>query len=215
MEKARHTESQSDSNSALASLRCSATRFPFSVKETVRLTGRNGSEVNVTSISSAIRSITLVLDCGFGMIVSKSVIYGDESDSKRRIKIPTAPRSSNTLSGMIIAVLDIEMQYISINLYLHHIIAICNYKILYTLDYIMQLQNIIKAASESENAARQNQGKNAFLLTQKTPCISSESSGRKPLNRWQKHPAWSLLVCLPSISTPVRTAFNNDSAKAL
>ena len=157
MEIVRNAESQSDSNSALASLRCSATRFPFSVKETVRLTGRNGSEVNVTSISSAIRSITLVLDCGFGMIVSKSVIYGDESDSKRRIKIPTAPRSSNTLSGMIIAVLDIEMQYISINLYLHHIIAICNYKILYTLDYIMQLQNIIKAASESENAARQNQ----------------------------------------------------------
>ena len=169
MEKARHTESHSDSNSALASLRNSATRFPFSVKETVRLTGRNGSEVNVTSISSAIRSITLVLDCGFGMIVSKSVIYGDESDSKRRIKIPTAPRSSNTLSGMIIAVLDIEMQYISINLYLHHIIAICNYKILYTLDYIMQLQNIIKAASESENAARQNQRRDNRWKQKPTP----------------------------------------------
>jgi len=216
MEKARHTESHSDSNSALASLRNSATRFPFSVMHTVLRTGLMGSCFKTINPAPSILDKTLNRALSPGKMGSRSAIYGVFSSSNRNIRISTALRSLSTdpICDNIRRINN-QVRYLILDVYFLYAFAIYEYILLNKCIRIMRSQNVKNAAPESENAARQNQGKNAFLLTQKTPCISSESSGRKPLNRWQKHPAWSLLVCLPSISTPVRTAFNNDSAKAL
>ena len=155
MEKARHTESHSDSNSALASLRNSATRFPFSVMHTVLRTGLMGSCFKTINPAPSILDKTLNRALSPGKMGSRSAIYGVFSSSNRNIRISTALRSLSTdpICDNIRRINN-QVRYLILDVYFLYAFAIYEYILLNKCIRIMRSQNVKNAPPESENAAK-------------------------------------------------------------
>ncbi len=159
-------DNHSESSSALASLRYSATRFPFSVRETVRLL-RTGlrSEILIRSAASNCSNSFKRYSWLFFTQGLRSFIKIASSCDKRCVKTDVMNLRSNTPSKSVISTYESYIGYLESP---SHVKLLCDnltYNSLNILNNMTQVGFVLKnlkAASESENAAPNKRGNTPF-----------------------------------------------------